>query len=206
MDNFRQQIPYLDMWLPEIKSRFSQDIATQIKTVVQQKYQQALDKAPDLKSRVLRNHLTGSILPVLSLYNAFQSVGLDLETALLETQRFFFLTLEQARSQQLSLGKLPIAYATYRVMIRPLMSIVFPGEGFNVEWIETSRDQLAFNMHGCFYLNMLTEYNAPELTQIFCNGDDYIYTDISHQISWQRTQTLGKGSSHCDFRFVRKRD
>lgn len=59
--------------------------------------------------------------------------------------------------------------------------------------------------HGtnCFYLNVLTNYGARELTAHFCHGDDYMFGRIP-AIAWKRTMTLGRGDPVCNFRFERQ--
>lgn len=198
------QTRYLNTWLTAIKEAFPSETAAQIEADLHQNFADLLRDSPKQSNQQLKIHLS-SILPVLALYRALQAAGMDQETARSETQTLFFLTLERNREQQRSLGKLPFAYIIYRAMIRPMMKISFPEEGFQTEWIETSKDRLAFNMTGCFYLDTLTTLGAPELTEVFCNADDYIYEDVSPHIEWGRKQTMGKGASHCDFRFIRKR-
>jgi hypothetical protein len=198
------KVPFLEVWQPDLTKTYPPETVEKIIAEIYQNYKKYLSYVSKIKSKELKNHLEGSILPVLSLYLGLKSIGLSQESAIKETQRLFFLTLKKIRQQQLFLGKLPFAYSIYRAMIRPVMKIGFPDEGFQTDWIETSKLQLAFNMTGCFYLNILTEFSSPELTQVFCNADDYIYTDVSPHIGWERTQTMGRGGDFCDFRFVRK--
>ena len=54
----------------------------------------------------------------------------------------------------------------------------------------------------CFFLKVLSAYGAPELTAHFCKLDDLLFGNIPG-ISWERTQTLGRGDECCNFRFCR---
>ena len=57
-------------------------------------------------------------------------------------------------------------------------------------------------MKSCFYYDVLSSYNAPELTASFCQVDDFIYSEMSPHIKWQRSKTIGRGDTYCDFCFL----
>ena len=59
----------------------------------------------------------------------------------------------------------------------------------------------AFNIHQCFYLDILNYYGAPELTPAFCKLDDYLMMAMPESIQWGRTQTIGMGAEYCNFRW-----
>ncbi|MEJ2756905.1 MAG: L-2-amino-thiazoline-4-carboxylic acid hydrolase [Anaerolineales bacterium] len=198
------RIPLLQAWQPKIEELFGKRESRRIVAGINHHYQTYLKEAPPVRSRALRIHLQRSIFPLLALYQSLLEAGFTREEALDTCQKLFFQTLEKQRKQQDWLGRLPFAYALYRWLVKPFMQVGFPNEGFEIEWVERSREQIAFNMHTCFYLNTLRKYGAPELTPIFCNADDLIYKDASPHIQWQRSQTLAKGGTHCDFRYIRK--
>jgi len=77
----------------------------------------------------------------------------------------------------------------------------YPPEGWQTEWLQKDVDAVKFNMHRCFYMDTLSKYGAAELTPIFCNVDDVLYENMSPHVKWKRTQTIGRGASHCDFCF-----
>ena len=88
-------------------------------------------------------------------------------------------------------------------MIRLLTRLVYPPSGWQVEWLETSRQRIAFDMTGCYYLETLTQLGAGELTPVYCRVDDVLYEDLSPELSWHRTTLLATGGERCDFRFER---
>jgi len=92
-----------------------------------------------------------------------------------------------------------------RVVIKPFMRLNFPAEGWETEWVETSGDEISFNMTRCFYLDVLAEHGVPELTALYCKMDDLTYDDVSPQVKWDRKHTMGRGDDCCDFRFERVR-
>ena len=103
------------------------------------------------------------------------------------------------------LGRLPFYLWLMRVLIKPVMRLNFPAEGWETEWVETSGDALAFNMHRCFYQDVLAGYGVPELTALYCKMDDLTYDGVSRYVRWARKRTLGRGDACCDFRFERVR-
>jgi len=76
-------------------------------------------------------------------------------------------------------------------------------QGWDIELVENSQCSFAFNVHRCFYLDVLTAYGAPELTALYCRLDDLLYATWSPSIRWERTKTLGRGDDCCDFRYSR---
>ena len=50
----------------------------------------------------------------------------------------------------------------------------------------------------CPYNKYLTELGCPELTQLFCRNDEYLYGSLPG-LRFTREQTLGTGGEKCDF-------
>jgi L-2-amino-thiazoline-4-carboxylic acid hydrolase len=97
---------------------------------------------------------------------------------------------------------LPLPFTIFRQILRTSL-LAYPQQGWNIECIEDSESSFAFNIHRCFYLDVLRAYGAPELTAMFCQLDDLAYAALPPSIRWERTKTLGRGDGLCDFRFSR---
>jgi len=97
---------------------------------------------------------------------------------------------------------LPLPFAIFRQILR-ISLLAYPVQGWDIELIEESKTSFAFNVHRCFYLDVLTAYGAPELTALYCRLDDLAYAAMSPSIKWERTKTLGRGDECCDFRWRR---
>ena len=82
----------------------------------------------------------------------------------------------------------------------------YPPEGWNLEWIRNDNTAIRFNMKSCFYYDTLTKYEVPELTTSFCKVDDFIYGNMSPDVKWQRSMTIGRGNEYCDFCFAAQRN
>ena len=152
------------------------------------------------QKKVLEKHFDENILPPLALYLDLKESGAGdaLELSEKVTNEMYGV----GRKRMEFLGRFPFYYRIIEKLTPSMMKRMFPSEGWDIEWVEVSKRQVAFNMHGCFYHQALTAYNAAELALIFCSLDDLIYDDVSPYLRWERKGTLGRGNSHCDFRFI----
>ncbi len=150
--------------------------------------------------KALEKHFAENILPMLALYLVLKEN--DRKDAFALSEKVANEMYSIGRKRMAFLGRFPFFYWIIEKMTPNMMKQSFPEEGWDIEWVEVSEKQVAFNMHGCFYYSVLNDYNAPELTPIFCNLDDLIYDNVSPHLRWERTGTLGRGDTHCDFRFI----
>ncbi len=150
--------------------------------------------------KALEQHFGENILPILALYLVVKEN--DTENPLSLTEKVANEIFVVGRKRMAVLGRFPFFYWLIQKMVGGVMEKAFPSEGWDIEWLEVSKKQVAFNMHACFYLDVLTAYDVPELTPVFCNLDDFIYENVSPYLRWQRKGTLGRGDTHCDFRFI----
>ncbi len=150
--------------------------------------------------KALETHFSENILPLMSLYlllrEAYPDIALDKTREVAEEMYLI------GRKRMAILGRFPFYHWLIRNMVSGMMKRMFPPEGWDIEWVEVSKKEVAFNMHACFYFDVLKEYDVPELTPVFCGLDDLIYDNISPHLRWQRTGTLGRGDTLCDFRFI----
>ena len=152
----------------------------------------------------LRQHHEGSILAGVALYRTLLEDGDDWEAALATVDRILAAAAQRSVLGQLVqvMRRLPDAYPTLRIMNRWALNSLYPEQGWRFEWVEDSHACIAFDARECFYVNLFAHYGTPELTAHFCALDDLLYGDLPG-ISWERTQTLGRGDDRCNFRFRR---
>ncbi len=141
-------------------------------------------------------------MPALALYFSLRTQGCDKEAALTLVGRLFRSAMSATRRKLAFLGRFRAIYSLIRFLTPRFMRANFPPEGFEVEWQEISSQSITFNIHTYFYLDVFNKYDAPELTAVFCDLDDYVYDDVSPHFRWMRTQTLGRRDTICDFRFI----
>lgn len=172
---------------------------------IQERYADLYQSRPRFSNAVLRRHLEDNILPGLALYQVLRSELPDTQQALADLDRLFeaevqFLPLE--RGVRL-LGSLPDPFAAFRRIHNLSLDKQFPPEGWRFEWVEDSPNVIAYNCTDCFYHNILTRYNASELTEHFCRVDDVMFGGLPY-LDWKRTTTIGRGDASCNFRFEKR--
>jgi len=171
---------------------------------VQARYDELYARRPRFHLPSLRRHFETSILPGLALYQTLREENDDQEAVMAEIDQIFTAWVEHSDQQRLMriMGRLPDPFAILRIGNRLVLKANFPPEGWSFEWLEDSDQCIAYDIHDCFYLNVLTAYGAPELTAHFCRGDDLVFDNVPG-VAWGRTKTLGRGDDRCNFRFRR---
>ena len=71
--------------------------------------------------------------------------------------------------------------------------------GFEYEFPESSGNEARFNIVHCPYYETCKRYGCPEITHVFCDGDDAGYGNLHPKLIWGRTKTIGRGGDCCDF-------
>ena len=75
--------------------------------------------------------------------------------------------------------------------------------GVWVRPIEDSAQRVRFDMTRCYYLDTLATLGIPELTGLYCHGDEVVYGGLDH-LRFVRAGTLAQGCDRCDFCFERR--
>ncbi len=200
--NIARKIFYLKLWEKLLAEQFGKTEAQALIARVQAQYQKLCIgiTSPPL-NRVLRFHLYQSILPGLALYLVLLEKGLSKKAALVEIDRIFATSF--SASIKMMRFELPgiDSFELLRKTFPRLLNLIFPEQGWNKEWVENSSTTLAFNMHSCFYLEVLAAHGARELTTVYCKFDDLMFNNMPPSIRWERTQTLARGHQMCNFRW-----
>jgi hypothetical protein len=152
-------------------------------------------------SSAARGHLEG-ILPVAALYLELgdrfgQDRARKLTAACLDAG-----AERRARVLRL-LDRTPWLFPVFRRAGRRMMRRDFSPPAFGVRWIEDSAQRMRFDMTRCYYLHTLTTLGIPEVTGLFCHGDEVMYGGLGH-LRFVRAGTLAQGSDRCDFCFERR--
>ena len=198
-----RRAPDLDAWQRVLAKEWGEVDAAMFAAQVQVRYEDLYAQRPRFAHRTLRMHLEDCILPGLALYRTLREDNLDQAAALAVVETLFQADQQAERRLLERLGRLPTFFPWFRAITRQIMRRDLPPEGWETEWVEDSADCLAFTIHRCFYLDVLTAYGAPELTPLYCRNDDLLYENVSPYLRWQRTKTLGRLDDCCDFRFTR---
>ena len=199
-----RQMPYLDVWQRALAEKRGTVEAAMLAARVQARYDALYAGRPRFTNRALRDHLEKNILPFLALYQTLCEESDDQKIVLAEVESLFSMAFARQRRLVLLLARLPDPFAVFRKAAHWVLQWSYPPEGWDMETVEDSDRCFAFNVHRCFYLDVLTAYGAPELTPLCCKMDDLVYEVLPPSITWERTKTLGRGDDCCDFRWRRK--
>lgn len=74
-------------------------------------------------------------------------------------------------------------------------------DGFQYNFLETSQSCVRLTFHQCPYYNYCAKYGVPELCDVFCTSDEIVAKYMSPYILFNRTQTIGRGGTCCDFTY-----
>ena len=77
------------------------------------------------------------------------------------------------------------------------------GGALELEVVEQTDGVFAFNVTRCRYAEMYQALGIPELGALFsCNRDGTMVEGFNPNITFERSQTIMGGASHCDFRYT----
>ncbi|WP_319391084.1 L-2-amino-thiazoline-4-carboxylic acid hydrolase [uncultured Cohaesibacter sp.] len=78
-------------------------------------------------------------------------------------------------------------------------------DALQIETLVTEPDQMDFNVTRCRYAEMYKEMGLGDIGHLLsCNRDGDFCVGYNPDIKLERTQTIMKGASHCDFRYKMK--
>ena len=97
------------------------------------------------------------------------------------------------------------SFSCFTKFIKVLENVVAQEGVHKVEFVEDSKDSLAFNMNYCIMHEIARELGNPKFCFIFCHVDDIGFPPIGSELGFQymRSGTLRNGDPVCDFRFNR---
>jgi L-2-amino-thiazoline-4-carboxylic acid hydrolase len=198
------RMPNLKTWQRALIEQHGEVQGAILAARAQARYEALYHERPRFTHPALVFHLEQNLLPGLALYQVLCEGNNERDVALAETGSLLAKgSTSRALNHLMNMCTyLPLPFALFRQIIRVSL-LVYPQQGWDIERIEDSETSFAFNMHRCFYLDVLTAYGAPELTAMFCRLDDLAGAALSPSIRWERTKTLGRGNDCCDFRWSR---
>lgn len=91
-------------------------------------------------------------------------------------------------------------------MLKITMPIKFGntvGYGWDVEFPKCPNDTYSLITHTCIYHDIFSKYGMPELTAVFCEVDDFMYSELP-RAQFIYTQQIGRGGTMCDYTFKKR--
>lgn len=193
----------LAAWERALAARYGARKAAILGAKAQARYVELFAGRPRFSNSALRDHFEAHILPGIALYRVLQEETGETEEALAALDSCFAAHIQSSPGNRLTrrlLDHLPGGFKTFGFFNRAVLRSSFPEQGWQIRWVEDSPSCVAYDITGCFYREMLSSYGVPELTAHFCAGDDLMYGSLK-TISWERTETLGRGDARCNFVF-----
>lgn len=197
------RLPYAGIFREELAARRGEAEAARIVADAQERYADLRSRQPRVAKLALRVHLERGLLPGLAVYRSLLAEGGERGAALEEMERLMAAISRRMQPPFAALRAFPDPFAVFRRLEPLVVRFGFPAEGWTMTPVENSETCVAFNVSRCFYLDTLTSHGAPELTSVFCGGDDVVFEALAPGIAWERTETLGRGHEQCNFRWRR---
>ena len=146
----------------------------------------------------VRFHTENKIFPAAVLYLTLkESIGRDDAYRVMEDATF--KTADAAAKKLSALLRLPGMRSLFVKAWDPLTRKVFgENSGFQNVFYPKKKGEYRMDVVSCPYNRYFTELGCPELTKISCGADDHVYGDLPG-LKFERTSTLGRGGSRCDF-------
>jgi hypothetical protein len=202
----KKSIPNERAWLRLLEKERGRVEAKIFMALVRNCYWKLYRESERFSQRALQKmHLETNILPALALYREFRVDGLSKAEAVTKTREYLDVLAQRLRRRFQIAARIPFFFALLKRMMRPSMERNFPEPGFELEWPELGKDGTGFNVHRCFYVDVLGKFGAPELTRLFCDIDDVVFENTPG-VRWERKNTIARGGEFCDFRYYKERD
>lgn len=194
-------MPHARTWQKILAKSFGNSNSARLLAKAGSIYEGYWDLIPQGIDRANRRILQDRVYLGLSIYRSLMETGGDPQTVLCEIEPLF----RQAFVSRLIpgiriLNLLPDPFPIVRYVMRKMA--FGPGGVYEQELVADTRDTFAFNTHRCLIYDTLNDQDAGELTTLFCSTDDWLAAALP-KVSWERTQTLGRGGDCCDFRWSR---
>lgn len=161
-----------------------------------------IDNADFRNNKAVEIHLRKFILPEVAFYVSMQNNAIEKERA----YQYLYQEIQKPAlklSRQIGIFKiLPGFYFIAKWVIKKMMLLGFPKEGWSVEWTKNDKTELAMNIHSCLYMESFLHYGCPELCKANCDSDFTTYKGLEPKVLFKRTQTISSGSEFCNFRFL----
>jgi len=166
------------------------------------RFTELVQTVEDRGNSTLRKHLNKNILPVVAYYQAAQVWGIDKAAAKTFIGNQMHSQMQEHAQTYRRLSKTPFFYPVFRKMIKWVLAKQYPSIGWQMQWQQDNTDGIGFDYHSCFYLDITTSLDCPEMCELFCQNDDINFSAFAPSVIFKRTQTLATFGTCCDFRFL----
>lgn len=183
-------------------SKFGEDVGSKIYETAENILAEMINEADYKNSKAIKWHMDKNMLPTIAMYLAFKQFGITCERAYNHTAEILQIACKRIQKKNRFLGKMPFGYSLFKLFCRTIIAKQYPKEGWHTEWIEYNNEEIHFDFTSCIYAETTKRYDCFELCPLFCANDDITLAGYSPNIIFERSKTIGRGQSKCDFHFI----
>ncbi len=183
-------------------SKLGKDTGNKIYETAENILAKMINESDYKNSKAIKWHMEKNMLPTIAMYLAFKELGITREGAYDFTSELLQIACKKVQKKNRLLGKMPFGYYIFKMFCKLTITNQYPKEGWHIEWVKYSNKEVHFDFTSCIYLETTQRYNCLELCPLFCTNDDITLAGYSPNIIFERTETLGRGQSKCDFHFT----
>ena len=183
-------------------SKLGEDTGIKIYEAAQNRLTNMIGVADYKSSKAIKWHMDKNMLPTIAMYLAFKQFESTCERAYDYTSKVLQIACKKAQKRNRFLAKLPFGYSLFKLFCKSVISSQYPKEGWHTEWIKHNNEEIHFNFMSCIYVETCKQYNCIELCPLFCANDDITLAGYSPNIMFERSETIGRGYTKCDFHFI----
>lgn len=201
----KAKLPFERAWSAALREVLGPDEGRRVLQGMRREYPTVLAQGPRPAGpkRRLGFHFRCSIAPNLAAYRVMRARGIPDPVGTLTA--VFDARLRPLVALFRRLARVPVPWSVLGPFIRFVVPRVTPSPGWTWQ-VASTRGAVMCNAHSCFYHHTYTRLGAPELTAISCHGDDLLFSRLPGGATMVRTGTIGRGHTHCDFRFQARLD
>ena len=182
--------------------QFGEDTGSKIFEAAESRLAQMIAEADYKNSKAIQRHMDKNMLPTIAMYLAFQQVESTRESAYRYTAEILQTVCQKTQQKNRTLGNMPFGYPLFKLFCKSIIANQYPEEGWHTEWIQYTDEEIHFDFTSCIYMETTKRYHCPELCPLFCANDDITLAGYSPSIVFERSGTIGRGQTRCDFHFI----
>lgn len=183
-------------------NKFGEDIGNKIYETASNILVRLKSEADYRNNKAIKWHMDTNMLPTIAMYLAFKGFEITSDKAYDNTSEILRIAYEKVQKKNRFLGNLPFGYSLFKMFCKLMIRDQYPKEGWDVKWIKYNNQEIHFDFTSCIYMETTRRYNCIELCPLFCANDDITLAGYSPNIIFERSETLGRGQTKCDFHFV----
>ncbi|MHA2391619.1 MAG: L-2-amino-thiazoline-4-carboxylic acid hydrolase [Promethearchaeota archaeon] len=188
-----------------LTEQFGEESAEELSNNFRQQFTELYSKneylMPDFESK---RHGVNPIF-IMALFKTLQEKQITLDELEQHVMGIYKKIMEVTIQPQVSeYEKIPNPWSSFVETTIEGTKQTYSGDNFQAEFLQTSEDLLAFDIHRCFYFEVFQKNDMPELGSIQCSFDIVMVNPLKRWIRFFREKTIANGDDRCTFRYSPK--